>query len=73
MWNLKLQGPWTTDQKITNFEFQRKNHLKRYSNADLKIAYMFLLILKQYPKNFAFVILKILELFTREVCKFLKK
>ena len=34
---------------------------------------MFLLILKQYPENFAFLILRILELFTREVCKFLKK
>ena len=28
---------------------------------------------KQYSENFAFLILRILELFTREVCIFLKK
>ena len=28
---------------------------------------------KQYPENFAFLNLRILELFTREVCIFLKK
>ena len=27
----------------------------------------------QYPENFAFLILRILELFAREICKFLKK
>ena len=35
--------------------------------------YMFVFIEKQYPEDFAFLILKILELFTREVCEFLKK
>ena len=34
---------------------------------------MFTFIEKQYPENFAFLILEILELFAREVCKFLKK
>ena len=34
---------------------------------------MFVVILKQYPEKFAFLILKVLELFAREVCKFLKK
>ena len=34
---------------------------------------MFVLIQKLYPENFAFVILRILELSAREVCKFLKK
>ena len=34
---------------------------------------MFVFILKPYPENFAFLILRILELFIREVCKFLKK
>ena len=34
---------------------------------------MFVFIQKQYPENFAFLILRILELFAREVCKFLKK
>ena len=28
---------------------------------------------KQYPENLAFLILRILELFACEVCKFLKK
>ena len=34
---------------------------------------MFVLIKKQYPKKFAFLILRIFELFAREICKFLKK
>ena len=34
---------------------------------------MFVFILKQYPDNFVFLILRILELFVREVCKFFKK
>ena len=34
---------------------------------------MFVFILKQYPDNFVFLILGILELFVREVCKFFKK
>ena len=38
-----------------------------------KSPYMFVHIWKPYPKNFAFLILRILELFTREVYKFLKK
>ena len=46
---------------------------ERYTNADLKISYMFGYIQKQYPENFAFLLLRILELFTREVCKFIKK
>ena len=35
--------------------------------------YMFVLIWKQYTENFAFLILRTVELFTSEVCKFLKK
>ena len=38
-----------------------------------KFQYMFVFIQKQYPENVAFLILKVLKLFTREVCKFLKK
>ena len=34
---------------------------------------MFVLIWKQHPENFAFLILIILELFFRRVCKFPKK
>ena len=34
---------------------------------------MFVFIQKQYPENFAFLVPTILELFYREVCKFLKK
>ena len=37
-----------------------------------KSSYMFLFILKEYSENLAFLIQRILELFTREVCKFLK-
>ena len=39
----------------------------------LKSQYMFVFMQKQYPENFAFLTLRILELFSREVCKFLKK
>ena len=38
-----------------------------------KSPYMFVFIQNQYPKNFAFQILTITELFAREACKFLKK
>ena len=34
---------------------------------------MFVLVLKQYPENFAFLVPRILELFTREVWIFPKK
>ena len=39
----------------------------------LKSRYMFMFILKQHPENFTFLILGIIELFAREVSKFLKK
>ena len=38
-----------------------------------KFHYMFGFIYKQYPENFGSLILRTLELFTREVCMFLKK
>ena len=38
-----------------------------------KTPYMFVFIQIQYPESFAFFILRILEFFAREVCKFLKK
>ena len=34
---------------------------------------MFVFISKQYPENFAFLIVRILELFVRDVSKLLKK
>ena len=39
----------------------------------MQIPYIFVFIEKQYHENFAFLILGILELFDRAVCKFLKK
>ena len=39
----------------------------------LRSPYMFEFIKKQYPENFTFWILRIIELFPREVCKILKK
>ena len=38
-----------------------------------KSRYLFAFIQKQYAENLTFLILRILELFTREVCDFLKK
>ena len=37
-----------------------------------KSPYIFMLIKKQYPENFALLTLRTLELFACEVCKFLK-
>ena len=34
---------------------------------------MFVFIYKEYPETFAFLILRFLELFAREFCRFLKK
>ena len=45
-----------------------------YTNAGLQISlHARVRIKKQYTGNFAFLILSILELFTRKVCTFLKK
>ena len=38
-----------------------------------KFLYMFVFISKQLPEHFTFLILIIIELFAREVCRFLKK
>ena len=38
-----------------------------------KSPILFVFIWKQYPQNFALLILRILEFFAREVIKFLKK
>ena len=43
------------------------------TNADLKIFPDVCVHIKQYTENFAFLILRILELFVPEVCKFLVK
>ena len=34
---------------------------------------MFVFVQKQYPGSFAFLFPRILDLFAREICKFLKK
>ena len=36
-------------------------------------TYLMYVPLRQHPENFAFLILIFIELFAREVCKFLKK
>ena len=50
-------------------DFQLKGTLMQI----LKSHYMVGFIWKEYPKNFTFLILRILELFTGKVCIFLKK
>ena len=45
----------------------------KYTNTDLKISLYDLVHIKQYTENFALLMLGILELFTREICIFLKK
>ena len=41
----------------------------RDTNADFKISLQARVYIKKYPENFAFAILEILELYTREVCE----
>ena len=38
-----------------------------------KSTYMFVFIKEKHPENFAFLTLRMLELFARKICKFLKK
>ena len=57
--------------KMGHYLFYIEHLLHRFKGS--KSPYMFVFIRKQYPENFAFLILRILELFAREVCKFLKK
>ena len=66
------------DEKITTLIKKFENHpsmmkIKGTLMQIEKSSYMFVFISKQYPENFAFLTLRILELFPREVCKFLKK
>ena len=44
-----------------------------FTNTDLKISLYVCVYVKKHPENFAFLIVRILELFTREVYKFIKK
>ena len=63
-------GIWESYNTLVK-ENQRENDLKlhqcRFENLPI-----YLCSYKQYPENFVFLIIKILELFAREVCKFLK-
>ena len=44
-------------------------HIKGTLMQIWKSPYIFVFIYKRYPKNFAFLILAVFELFTRKVCK----
>ena len=52
-------------KKFINISFLTTN--QRYNNADLKISLYVCVHIKKYPENFAFLILRILEIFAREV------
>ena len=45
---------------------------QRYPNVDNKASLHGRVYIKKYTESFAFFILRILKLFTREVCKFVK-
>ena len=53
--------------------FLCKGILKGALMQTSKCPYMFVFIEKKYLENFDFLTLRILELYAREVCKFLKK
>ena len=44
-----------------------------HTNADLKISLYVCVCIKKHPENFAFLILRILGLFTRDFYKSIKK
>ena len=68
-----LEGPyvWLEESFLKCFSIlMERIFIKATLMQIWKSLYMFVLIKKQYPENFAFLILWILELFTREVCTF---
>ena len=74
--SLFLQSLLTTKCKKKMFTFYcvlLSLPIERYTNADLKISLCAGIHIKQYPENFALLILRILELFTREICIFSKE
>ena len=56
----------------TYFSFKIKQWLKGTLMQIWKFPYMFVLMWKQYPENFALLTSRIVELFTGGVCKILK-
>ena len=54
--------------KLLHYHSALTFFLLRYTNADLKIPYMLVFIWKHYPEDFVILILRILELFPREIC-----
>ena len=64
---------------LKNHVFQTNTTSHFYENVKgtlmqiWKFHYMIGFILKQYPENFALLMLEIIEFITREICIFLKK
>ena len=58
---------------VTSYSSAIQNLLLKYTNADLKISLYVCVHLKTIPENFAFLILRILQLFSREVCETFQK
>ena len=54
-----------------SIQYLKKAHFWRYTNADLKIL-LYVQVQREYTKNFAFLILRILELSTYDIFIFLK-
>ena len=65
---MKLKEMFTLIYKFYTFASFKGTLMQIWKSLD-----MFEFISKQYPENFAFLILRALELFTREVGIFLKK
>ena len=63
-----IQKKWKTVRNVINIVACFKGTLMQI----WKSPYMFAFIWKQYPENFVFLILKVLELFAREFVNFLK-
>ena len=70
-----IQGNDSIQSKQSQQSFSVKlvQYIKGTPMQIWKSPYVFVFMWKQYPENVAFLILRILQLFAREVCKFIKK
>ena len=73
LWNYIYIDFFKTIKRCCRVHVQAKLLFKGSLIQIWKSPYMFVFIWKQYSENFSFVILRIMCLFTCEVCKFLKK
>ena len=74
----KISGTGIKSENMSDQQLAEELHkqtIRKFKGTLMQIwksPNMFVFIEKQYPENFTFVILLILELFGREICNFMK-